>query len=458
MLAAEANRVMPKPKLSGLLAQAPRSFWLAWACGLLSASVATARGESFTFTTLAGSAGNFGSTDGTNGTARFLSPTGAALDSATNLYVTDGNAIRRLSQSGTNWVVSTLAGVAGQHGAFDGTNSSARFNFPNDVAVDGAGNLYVADTYNDDIRKVTPVGTNWVVSTIAGVAGTNGPADGTNSGARFNNPYGIALDGAGNLYVADTGNNTIRKVAPAGTNWVVSTIAGQAGPGGSADGTNATARFNGPAALAVDSTNNIYVADFGNNTIRKVTPMGTNWVVSTLAGLALASGSADGTNNNARFNQPQGIAVDAGGRLYVADSGNDTIRKLRPAGTNWIVTTLAGLAGATGSADGTGSAARFNSPDGIAIDSGGSAYVVDAGNFTVRLGRLAILLEINRSASQVNVSWPVAATGFVLEARSSLPGSGSWLRLTNGVATSNESFVFSTNASGASFFYRLHKP
>src|SRR5205814_1641882 len=142
------------------------------------------------------------------------------------------------------------------------------------------------------IRKVAPAGTNWVVTTIAGLAGrlNTGTNDGANSTARFNRPLGIALDGAGNLYVADTSNQTIRKVTPVGTDWVVTTLAGLAGVSGSADGTNTTARFNAPAALTVDSATSLFVADFLNNTIRKMTPAGTNWVVSTLAGMALASG------------------------------------------------------------------------------------------------------------------------------------------------------------------------
>jgi sugar lactone lactonase YvrE len=208
--------------------------------------------------------------------------------------------------------------------------------------VDSAGNLYVADTSNNTIRKVTPSiagqQTNWVVTTLAGSAGSSGSADGTNSSARFNAPFGVTVDSAGNLYVADLGNNTIRKVTPSitglQTNWVVTTLAGLAGSPGSADGTGSSARFSDPEGVAVDSTGNLYVGDAFNNTIRKVTPsitgQQTNWVVTTVGGLASVTGSADGTNSNARFNEPWGVAVDSAGNLYVGDAGNNTIRKGSP--------------------------------------------------------------------------------------------------------------------------------
>ena len=186
---------------------------------------------------------------------------------------------------------------------------------------------------NGTIRKVTPVGTNWVVRTLAGVAGSSGSANGTGSAARFSHPYGVAVDGAGNLYVADQDNYTIRKVTPAG---VVTTLAGLAGSSGTNDGTGSAARFNYPQGVAVDSAGNVYVADTSNSTIRRVTPVGTTWVVRTLAGLSgHPSGpfhdSADGTGSAARFSNPSGVAVDSAGNVYVADSNNNTIRKGYPA-------------------------------------------------------------------------------------------------------------------------------
>ena len=234
--------------------------------------------------------------------------------------------------------------------------------------------------------------TPYTFITIAGAAGAAGSADGTNRAARFDYPTGVALDSAGNLYVAD--EYTIRKVTPAGPYWVVTTLAGKAGSPGSADGTNSAARFNQPSFLGMDSAGDLYVSDWGNDTIRKVTPVGTNWVVTTVAGLAGSPGSADGTNRAARFNWPIYVAVDSAGDLYVSDSNNCTIRKMTPFGTNWVVTTLAGLGGVdssdnplySGSADGTGSAARFNEQVGVAVDSAGNLYVADWLNYTIRKG------------------------------------------------------------------------
>ena len=339
----------------------------------------------YTFTTLAGLAGNPGSADGTNGAARFRNPEGVALDSAGNLYVADnGNGtIREVTPAG---VVTTLAGTPFILGTNDGMGSAARFFYPQGVAVDTNGNVYVVDCANHTIRKVSPVGTNWVVTTLAGSAGTYGSADGTNDAARFYYPLGVALDNAGNLYVADARNYTIRKVTPIGTNWVVTTLAGLARVTGSADGTNSDARFSHPGGVAVDSSGNVYVTDGGSNTIRKLTPVGTNWVVTTLAGTAASTGSTDGTNGTALFSTPFGVAVDSAGSVYVTDEGNSTIRKLTPVGTNWVVTTLAGVAGQTGGADGTGSAALFNSPDYVAVDSLGNLYVSEFAYNTIRKG------------------------------------------------------------------------
>ncbi len=298
-------------------------------------------------------------------------PNDVTFDAAGNIYIadTDNHTIRKITAAG---VASTLAGLAGSAGSADGTGSAARFDTPRSLVVDAASNLYVADTFNNTIRKITPAG---VVSTLAGMAGSGGAADGTGSAARFSSPHGLAIDTAGNVYVAGFAP-TIRKITPAG---VVTTLAGSAGSQGTADGTGSAARFRQPLDLALDSAGNVYVADGGSSaTIRKVTPAG---VVTTLAGLAGSFGSVDGSGTAARFGDPRGIAVDAADNIYVSDRSNHNLRKVTLAGD---VTTLAGLAGNPGSSDGTGTAARFNGPLGVAVDAAGNVYVADSKNQSVR--------------------------------------------------------------------------
>ena len=325
------------------------------------------------FTTLAGSAGVPGSTDATASAARFNQPTSVAADSSGNVFVADSfnNTIRKITATG---VATTLAGMVGSNGWLDGTGSTARFNHPTGVAVDAAGNVYVADYGNHTIRKITSAG---VVTTLAGNVGSAGSNDGTGSAAQFNHPEGVAVDGSGNVYVADSNNETIRKITSAG---VVTTLAGTASSTGSSDGSGSAARFFGPYGVAVDGSGSVYVADFGNHAIRKITSGG---VVTTLAGSAGSTGSSDGTGSAARFFSPTGVAVDGWGNVYIADSGNHTVRKITSGGT---ATTLAGLALTPDAIDGAGSAARFFSPTGLAVDASGNVYVADFGNNTIRKG------------------------------------------------------------------------
>jgi streptogramin lyase len=203
-------------------------------------------------------------------------------------------------------VVTTLAGTAGLTGSTDATGAAARFNFPQGVATDSAGNVYVGDTNNNTVRKITPAG---VVTTLAGTAGVTGSTDATGAAASFFAPLGVATDSAGNVYVADLGNHTIRKITPAG---VVTTLAGTAGAFGSTDATGAAARFDGPFGVATDSAGNVYVADSGNSTLRKITPAGA---VSTLAGVAGQTGFAPGALPGLLGN-PSGVAV-SGTSLYI---------------------------------------------------------------------------------------------------------------------------------------------
>jgi len=398
-------------------------------------------------TTLAGTAGQSGSADGTNSAALFSAPRGIVVDRGTNIYVADSanSTIRKLVLNGSDCVVTTLAGSAGQNGSLDGPGTAARFHFPNSLAMDVAGNLYAIDRSNHDIRKIAPDG---LVTTFAGVPGQAGSADGVGATAQFQGPQELTTDTSGNIYVVEFFNNTVRKIAPVGANWVVTTVAGCAGCApGTNDGIGVAARFNGPFGLTRDSSGNLYVADTSNFTIRKITPSGTDWAVTTFVGapgkqgatdgagtvarlngphslaadaagnLFLSDGSAirkitsagvvttlagcpppgctdalgsvDGPGNVARFGLVQGITVDAAGNLYVADGSNDTIRKLTPSGTDWMVTTLAGSPGQSGAVDGVGSDARFNQPGGVAVDSAGTVYVVDSAEHRISRGALA---------------------------------------------------------------------
>jgi hypothetical protein len=342
----------------------------------------------YSFTTIAGFAGTSGSVDGSNSAARFNHPRGIAVDGAGDVYVAEhvNNTIRKLTLGDAQWVTTTIVGLAGTDGSADGTNRTVRFENLNGVAVDSAGNLYVADYHNNTIRKLTREGTNFVSSTIAGLPGSPGSADGTNQDARFSGPVGVALNGQGNLYVADWFNHTIRELTAIGTDWVTRTIAGQPGVPGSTDGTNSAIQFNNPFGVAAASDGALYVTEVGNSVVRQLTPIGTDWVSHTIAGVAGSPGSADGTNSAVRFNFPAGVGVDSAMNVYIADWDNMTLRKLSLVGTNWVSSTVGGLAGSAGSVDGLGTAARFGGASGVAVDRQGNLYVTDEGNDTIRLG------------------------------------------------------------------------
>jgi TolB-like protein/Flp pilus assembly protein TadD len=309
-----------------------------------------------------------GNTAGDLGLGR---PAGIAISADGIVYVADfaQHAIRRIAPDGA---LTNFAGATGNSGSADGPGTVARFFHPGDVAIGPDGNMYVADTNNHLVRKITTAG---LVSTLAGRAGEPGNEDGAGAAARFRFPTGVALDRLGNAYVADFANHTLRKITPEGT---VSTLAGSAGEPGSADGAGGSARFNQIHGVAVDNAGNVYAADFGNHTIRKVTADG---VVTTLAGLAENPGGSDGAGTAARFSAPYDVAVDENGNVYVADTSNHTVRKITPAG---LVTTLAGIAGNVGSTDGVAREAKFSVPAGVTTDQAGNIYVADFGNQALR--------------------------------------------------------------------------
>jgi sugar lactone lactonase YvrE len=257
------------------------------------------------------------------------------------------------------------------------------------------------------------------------------------------------VDSHTNLFVADSYFSVIRKISPEGTNWVTCTIAGSTNYaiGHHTDGTNSAALFWYPDGITVDAGGNVYVSDSQNSTIRKLTPIGTNWVSSTIAGLAPVTGAIDGTNNNSRFYVPHGVAVDGATNLYISDTKNDTIRKLTPMGTNWVSSTIGGLAGTRGSADGTNSDALFWGPAGIASDNAGTIYVLDTANNTVRQGAIwrppPVFQTVTLTNGRIAFAWS-AVSGFTyqLQYNPNL-GSTTWTNLGNTITATN------TTASGS---------
>jgi gliding motility-associated-like protein len=305
-------------------------------------------------TTFAGSTSS-GTADGQGTSSTFFAPAGVATDASGNIYVADegSSLIRKITPQG---LVTTLAG-SGTQGYVDATGSAAAFNGPTGVAVDALGDVFVADFGNNVIRKISPLG---VVTTFAG-SGAAGADNGTGTGATFDRPEGLTIDAAGNIYVADYGVRDIRKITPAG---VVTTIASNGDP------------VFYPTSIALDAAGNAYFTDQIGNNIRKLTAAG---VVSIFAGHANSSGNGDGTTG-AYFNYPTGVATDKFGNIYVADQNNFAIRKITPAG---VVSTLAG-GGPQGNVDGVGSAAEFFSPTGVAADNLGNLFVADLQNNEIR--------------------------------------------------------------------------
>lgn len=333
-----------------------------------SAAGLSAAGSGWQVSTLAGQPGVSGYADGPGETAKFTGVYGVSVDAAGNVYVADSLRIRKVSPAG---VVSTLAG-SGSIGSSDGLGTAASFYYPSGVALNAAGEVYVADNYNHRIRKISPDG---LVTTFAG-SGAFALVDGTGSAASFYGPEGgLAVDSAGNVYVADF--TAVRKITPTA---VVTTVAGSKTKG-YLDGTGPAAQFTDLRGICVDAAGNVYVTDtlsfLGPSVIRKITATG---VVTTLAGSPTTAGHADGLGTAASFHAPAGLVADAAGRLYVADSANGMIRMVTPAG---LVSTVAGST-SEGHADGPGATAKFAGPFGMAMDSTGNLYVGEANNFDLR--------------------------------------------------------------------------
>lgn len=315
-------------------------------------------------TTYAGN-GVLGFANGDTKSASFSNPMGVAVDSSGNVYVADSrnNLIRKITPDGA---VSTFAG-SGEQGSADGKGTAASFFFPTALATDAKGNVFVADTHNSLIRKITPDGT---VSTFAGKP--TKLINDIKDTAGMDHPSGIAVDKRGNVFVSDLNKDFIKKVTPGGR---VTIIAGN-GDRGKKDGKGGSASFYLPVGLAVDDNDNVYVCDSYNNMIRKITSDGT---VSTIAG-TIKKGSKDGKDTTASFWHPNSLTVDKNGNVYVADMGNNKIRKIAPDGT---VSTFAG-SDQHGAGNGPVKEASFYQPYGITSDKNGNLYVADYQNNLIR--------------------------------------------------------------------------
>ncbi len=319
-------------------------------------------------TTVAGGASGDG---GAAIQARLRDPYGVAVDGSGNLYIadTDNHRIRKVDAGTGN--ISTVAGDGtGDFGGDGGAATAAQLEEPFDVVVDGSGNLYIADRDNDRIRKVDASTGN--ISTIAG-GGTNSTGTGIPAvQARLRDPYGVAVDGSGNVYIADGGRRRIRKVDTSGT---ITTVAGTGNYGDGGPAVQATLHF--PHGMVVDGSGNLYIADTDNHRIRKVDADTGN--ISTVAGTGAAGYSGDnGAATAAQLNFPDDVA----GNLYIADRDNHRIRKVDPSGT---ITTVAGTGQSGYGGDGTAAdAAQLDFPYRLAADAAGNLYVADAANHRIR--------------------------------------------------------------------------
>lgn len=336
--------------------------------------------------------------------AAFNNPQSVAVDNSGNVFVadTDNHTIRKITPEG---IVSVFAGSPGQAGSTNGVGMGARFSSPKGIAIlqnsttsEPNGTIYVADTGNHVIRKITPGG---LVITLTGTAGQSGSANGTRDVARFLSPEGIAVTSAGVVYVADTGNHTIRQISTIGT---VNGYAGSAGLVGNTNANGTNARFSSPRSLVIDSTNTLYIADTGNHTIRKIDNL---QAVTTFAGSPGLTGNTDGTGAAARFSSPRGVIRDGTGTLIVADSGNHTLRRITSAGA---VTTVIGSAGQSGSVNASGSSARLNTPTGVALSNSGDLFITDSGNHLIRKSTSSFSVTRYAGRDGNNGSWDGSST------------------------------------------------
>ncbi len=369
-------------------------------------------------TTLAGQALVSGISNGFGTNALFSDPAAITVDLKGNLYLADSqnHAIRKIDSKG---VVSTLAGQLGMPGSREGTGVQAQFDTPCGIALDQHGTLFVSDTGNHTVRKITLDG---VVTRLAGLAGQDGFANGDASTALFSSPLGLAVATNGTVFVSDCGNHLIRAISPGGT---VTTLAGKPGVWGSDDGLGPAARFNGPVGLALDDQGNLFVSDSNNHTVRKVTPDGD---VSTWAGIAGVDGCRNGDARTATFCNPAELAIDRKNNLFVTDSFNHVIRMIS---RDRKVSTVSGVVGSSGTADGVNGQARFFNPYGIGINPDGSLIVADAYNQLIRvvLPPFAMALQTSGTNGTAKVFWSsVIGKAYQVQYKNPVD-SGGWLNL-----------------------------
>ena len=343
-------------------------------------------------TTIAGDGTEaYGGDGGPATSARLKYPRGVAVDASGNIYIADtrNHRIRKVTNPGSAGMISTVAGNGVNGYVSDGLLAIfTQLNNPYGVAVDALGNIYIADTENQRIRKVTNPGSSGMISTVAGngasgYSGDGGPA----TSAQLRYPTGVAVDASGNIYIADSQNNCIRKVTNPGSSGMISTVAGDGQYGNSGDGGLATsARLRYPLGVAVDASGNVYIAEAENHRIRKVTNPGSAGMISTVAGNEDSGYSGDGgPATSAQLSYPYGVAVDASGNIYIADSLCNCIRKVTNPGSSGIISTVAG--GGSGSFSGDGGLAtsgRLNNPFGLCSDALGNIYIADTNNHRVR--------------------------------------------------------------------------
>lgn len=393
-------------------------------------------------TTLAGQALVSGTANGSGTNALFNDPATVVADAGGNFFVADSqnHAIRKITAAGA---VTTFAGQLGIAGTANGSGTGAQFDAPSGLVFDPAGNLFVSDTGNQTIRKITPGGK---VSTFAGVAGSDGFLDGASGSALFNSPLGIVVSSNGTVFVADSGNHCIRKIFGG----AVSTFAGNPQAWGSSDGTGTNAQFNSPCGLALDAQGNLFVSDANNHTLRRIT---TNGIVTTFAGAPGQDGAADGDKAAARFRNPAELAFDHKGNLLVADSFNQTIRKIS---TNGTVSTVCGAPGISGAASGTNGAGRFFNPYGVAVAPDGSVVVTDAYNELVRvvIVPFELSLQISGATHTATISWD-AISGKTYQVQFKADLSAAWSNLGLPLTATNSNLQTSDGATGGLRVYRV---